>query len=93
MNRAIFAALKPGGIYGIVDHSARIGAGLTEVKTLHRIERRVLEEEVTKAGFVLASEGNFLRVPGDTLDWSTSPSTAGEKRGTSDRFVLAFKKP
>jgi predicted methyltransferase len=93
MNRAIFAALKPGGIYGIVDHSARAGAGLSEVKTLHRIERQVLEAEITKAGFVLASEGNFLKAPSDMLDWSTSPSVAGEKRGTSDRFVLAFKKP
>ena len=93
MNRAIFAALKPGGIYGIVDHSARVGAGLSEVKTLHRIEESVLKAEVTKVGFQLASEGSFLKSPSDTLDWSTSPSTAGEKRGTSDRFVLAFKKP
>ena len=37
--------------------------------------------------------GDFLRNPDDTLDWSTSPRTAGEKRGTSDRFVLAFVRP
>lgn len=34
-----------------------------------------------------------MRNPGDMKDWSTSPSNAGEKRGTSDRFVLVFKKP
>ncbi|HYP89842.1 MAG TPA: SAM-dependent methyltransferase [Polyangiaceae bacterium] len=93
MNRSVFAALKPGGIYGIIDHSSRAGAGLADVKTLHRIEQTVLESEVEKAGFKLAGQAEFLRVPGDARDWSTSPSVAGEKRGTSDRFVLAFKKP
>jgi predicted methyltransferase len=93
MNRAVFAALKPGGIYGIVDHSSRAGAGLNDVKTLHRIEESVLKSEVAKAGFQLASEATFMKTPDDTRDWSTSPSAAGDKRGTSDRFVLAFKKP
>ncbi|HYQ15956.1 MAG TPA: SAM-dependent methyltransferase [Polyangiaceae bacterium] len=93
MNRAVFAALKPGGTYGIIDHSSRAGAGLSEVKTLHRIEESALVSEVTKAGFRRAAEGTFLKAPDDARDWSTSPSVAGEKRGTSDRFVLAFVKP
>jgi predicted methyltransferase len=93
MNRAVFAALKPGGVYGIVDHSSRAGAGVSEVQTLHRIEEKVLEQEVERAGFVLDAEADFLKNPADTRDWSASPRTAGEKRGTSDRFVLRFKKP
>src|SRR6185369_8665550 len=93
MNRAVFAALKSGGVYGIVDHNAKDGAGSTEVKTLHRIEEKVVQAEVEKAGFRLRSEGTFLKNPNDTRDWSASPGAAGEKRGTSDRFVLLFEKP
>lgn len=93
MNRTIFAALRPGGIYGIVDHSARRGSGLADVETLHRIDEAALRAEVEKAGFVLAAEDDFLRNPDDTRDWNASPRNAGEKRGTSDRFVLKFVKP
>lgn len=93
LNAAVFAALKPGGRYYIADHHAAAGAGVTVAQTLHRIEPAEVRREVEAAGFVLAKEGDFLRNPADTRDWSTSPSTAGEKRGTSDRFVLLFKKP
>jgi predicted methyltransferase len=93
MNASIFAALKPGGTFGVVDHSSKPGEGLTVVKTLHRIEESVVKEEILKAGFVLDAEADFLREPSDTRDWSASPRVAGEKRGHSDRFVLRFKKP
>jgi predicted methyltransferase len=93
MNHNIYDALKPGGIYAIVDHSAKAGSGLNDVQTLHRIEEPVLKAEVEKAGFVLESSSDFLREPNDTLDWSASPRVAGEKRGHSDRFALRFKKP
>ncbi len=93
MNRAIFAALKPGGVYGIIDHSARAGAGDSEVQTNHRIEESVVIADVSKAGFKLASEAAFLRNPDDKRDWNDSGRAAGERRGTSDRFVLKFVKP
>ena len=93
MNKAIFDALKPGGVYGIVDHAARKGAGVTQAKTLHRIEEKTVIDEVTKAGFKLAAEGDFLKNPKDNHDWNASPGAAAEKRGTSDRFVLKFVKP
>lgn len=93
LNRAVFAALKPGGIYGIVDHSAKAGDGIKVTESLHRIEESSLVAEVKKAGFSLDAEADFLRNPSDTRDWSASPRTAGEKRGSSDRFVLRFKKP
>jgi predicted methyltransferase len=93
MNAAILAALKPGGSYVIVDHSGRPGTGSSEVQTLHRIEEDVVKNEIIAAGFTLAGEADFLRNPSDTRDWSASPRFAGEKRGTSDRFVLRFVKP
>ena len=93
MNRNIFGALKSGGIFGVVDHSAKAGAGLDDVQTLHRIEESIVKTEIEQAGFVLDAEADFLREPGDARDWSASPKTAGERRGHSDRFVLRFKKP
>jgi predicted methyltransferase len=93
MNRAIFAALRPGGTYGVVDHSSKPGAGTSEAETLHRIEESVVRDEITRAGFVLKAEGSFLRNATDTRDWNASPRKAGELRGTSDRFVLKFEKP
>ncbi len=93
MNAGILRALKPGGAFAVVDHTAKEGAGAAVVESLHRIEQKVVVDDITKAGFVLESESGFLRVPDDTRDWSTSPSAAGAKRGTSDRFVLLFRKP
>jgi len=93
MNRAVFAALKPGGVYGIVDHSGTPGSGLTGVKTVHRIEEKTLRDEIEHAGFRFVAEASFLRNPTDTRDWNDSPKAAGDRRGTSDRFVLKFQKP
>lgn len=93
MNALIFKALKPGGVYAIIDHSGRPGTGTSEAETLHRIEEKALREEVEKAGFKLAAEASFLRNPADTRDWNASPRAAADKRGTSDRFVLKFVKP
>ncbi|HEX4513070.1 MAG TPA: SAM-dependent methyltransferase, partial [Polyangiaceae bacterium] len=93
MNGAIFAALKPGGVYGIIDHSGRAGAGTNEVQTNHRIEESTLIADVLKSGFKLQSEADILRNPSDTRDWNPSPRVAGARRGTSDRFMLKFVKP
>jgi len=93
MNRAAFAALKSGGIFGIVDHSAKKGDGTNVAQTFHRIEETVVIDEVKRAGFTLDGEGTFLRNASDTRDWNDSPSAAAERRGTSDRFVIAFAKP
>lgn len=93
MNKAVFAALKTGGVYAIVDSSAAAGSGTRDTDTLHRIDEDVVKQEVTAAGFKLDAESDILRNPSDTRDWSSSPRAAGERRGTSDRFVLRFVKP
>jgi predicted methyltransferase len=88
MNRKIFAALKPGGRYVIVDHSALAGTGITAGKTLHRIEEAFLIAEVKRAGFTLDAEGAFMRSAGDTREGSSNQATP-----PSDKFVLRFVKP
>jgi predicted methyltransferase len=93
MNASIFAALKHGGVDGIIDHSGRDATGATETKSLHRIEEKIVRDEIVKAGFNLAGEGTFLRNPKDTRDWNAAPVNGGERRGATDRFVLKFVKP
>jgi predicted methyltransferase len=93
MNHAVFDALKGGGEYVVVDHSAAAGHGAADSQTLHRIEEKTVVEEVEKAGFKLGGEADFLRNPADTHDWNTAPFAAADKRGTSDRFVVKFVKP
>ena len=87
MNRAVFGALKPGGLYVIADHSGRPGTGISESGTLHRIEEAFLRQEVESAGFRLLEEGNFLRNPNDPRDKNT-PDPPQPK----DEFVLKFVK-
>ncbi len=88
MNNAVFAALKSGGHYVIADHSGRPGSGITESKTLHRIEEALLRLEVEAAGFRLVEEGQFLRNPNDPRDQSVIKPAQ-----PNDEFVLKFVKP
>jgi predicted methyltransferase len=90
LNRKVLAALKPGGVYGIIDHAAARGAGATAVKSLHRIEKQIVIDEITAAGFKLAGEANFLR---NAADDHSTPIFAPTIAGKTDRFVLRFEKP
>ena len=87
MNRKLFAALKPGGHYVIVDHSALPGTGLSAGKTLHRIEQAFVVEEVKRAGFVLDTVGGFMRNAADSRAGSSN-----QEKPPSDKFVLRFVK-
>jgi predicted methyltransferase len=88
MNRALFQALKPGGLLIVSDHSARPGAGTGVTKSLHRIEESTVRQEVEAAGFRYVGEGGFLRNPED-------PRTAPVSKPVipNDEFVLKFRKP
>jgi predicted methyltransferase len=88
LNRAVFRALKPGGLYVIADHAGRPGTLISESGTLHRIEESFLRGEVEAAGFRLAEEGSFLRNPNDPRDRNTP-----EPPQPKDEFVLKFVKP
>lgn len=88
MNRRIFAALKPGGRYVIVDHSALPGTGISAGKTLHRIDEAFVVAEVKRAGFTLDGVGAFMRNAGDTRAESSNRATP-----PSDKFALRFVKP
>jgi predicted methyltransferase len=90
MNAAVFAALKPGGIYGIVDHQTAPGAGGSVAKTLHRVDKDLVVKEVLAAGFVADGESDILhRAEDDHTKNVFDPSI----RGKTDQFMLRFRKP
>jgi predicted methyltransferase len=90
VNGAIRAALKPGGVYLILDHAAADGSGLRDTDTLHRIDPETVKAEVAAAGFVLDGASPLLRNPGDAhVDKVFDPSV----RGRTDQFILKFRRP
>ena len=90
INRAVFAALKPGGTYLVIDHAAEAGSGTRDTNTLHRIDEETVKQEVTAAGFKLVGEGEVLR---NKADPHTAKVFDAEIRGHTDQFMLKFRKP
>jgi predicted methyltransferase len=90
MNAAVFRALKPGGIYAVMDHHAPDGAGISVVQTTHRIEKDVVVDEVRAAGFELEDESDLLEHPEDSMDAMVHEKSI---RDRTHRFVLKFRKP
>lgn len=88
----MFAALKPGAIFGVVDHHARVGDGDRVGKSLHRVEASLVRKEIEAAGFVLEKESEILRNKKDKRDWNIF-SRSGFGRDATDRFVYRFRKP
>jgi predicted methyltransferase len=90
VNAAVFAALKPGGIYFVEDHAAAAGAAPTVTSELHRIDPAQAIAEVTAAGFTLDGQSDVLKNPAD-------PKTVGVRdpsiQGETEKFALRFRKP
>ena len=89
-DRAVYKALKPGGIFFILDHQGPAGLTDAQIEKLHRINRDVVVKEVTSAGFKLAAEGKFLRRSSDD---HSKPIFDRSIRGHTDQYALKFVKP
>lgn len=89
-NRAVFQALKPGGVYVILDHAAAPGAPMTVTETLHRIDVERVKADVIKAGFRLDGESKVLA---NAADDHTKMVFQPQVRGKTDQFLLKFRKP
>ena len=89
-DRAVFAALKPGGVFFILDHEAPAGSDVAAITKLHRIEKAQVIREVTAAGFKLAAEGSFLRRTDDDYSLSIFDKKV---QGHTDQYALKFVKP
>ncbi len=89
-NKAVFNALKPGGVFMVVDHAAEAGSGLRDTETLHRIDPASVKTEVEAAGFTLEARSDLLQDKDDThLTRIFDPTI----RGKTDKFVFKFRKP
>jgi predicted methyltransferase len=89
-NRKIFDALKPGGIYLVIDHKAEEGSGWRDAATIHRMGVDTIKQEVLAAGFELAEESDLLANPADDR---TKMVFAPGTRGTTDQALFVFRKP
>jgi len=89
-DKQVFAALKPGGLFVIIDHVAPAGSGTSDTNTLHRIDPAVVKKEVEAAGFVFDGESDVLRNPADP---HTIKIFDPAIRGHTDQFIYRFRKP
>lgn len=89
-DKQVFAALKPGGLFVIIDHVAPAGSGTSDTNTLHRIDPVVVKKEVEAVGFVFDGESKALHNPADPHTIRIfDPSI----RGHTDQFIYRFHKP
>ena len=89
-NRQVFDALKPGGLFVVIDHAAPAGSGLADTDTLHRIDPASVKQEVEAAGFVFDGESDALRNPADPHNAKVFDKSI---RGHTDQFIYRFRKP
>jgi predicted methyltransferase len=90
LNKQVFAALKPGGTWVIVDHVAESGSGMRDTDSLHRIDPAIVRKQVEAAGFVYVGESKVLRNPADGHQVKVFDKSI---RGHTDQFAYKFRKP
>jgi predicted methyltransferase len=89
-NKAVFAALKPGGVYVVLDHVATKGSGVEATESLHRIDPERVKKDILAAGFKFDAQSTILANSGDDHSKMVfDPSI----RGKTDQFLYRFKKP
>jgi predicted methyltransferase len=84
-NRSVFDALKPGGVFLVIDYAAAPGTGFTQSPVLHRGDPEATKAEILKAGFVFEGESKALARPND-------PHTM-RAHEQDDQFMFRFRKP
>lgn len=90
VNKAFFNALRPGGVFLVIDHAAEAGSGLRDTETLHRIDAATLRREIEAAGFVFEAASAVLANPDDDHRLRVFDPAF---RGRTDQFVYRFRKP
>jgi predicted methyltransferase len=89
-DKQVYAALKPGGAFLIVDHAAEAGSGMRDTDTLHRIDPAIVKRQLASVGFVFEGESKVLANPADDHKKMVFDKTI---RGQTDQFVYRFRKP
>lgn len=89
-DREVFAALKPGGLFVVIDHVAPAGSGSKDTNTLHRVDPALVKKQVEEAGFVFDGQSNALHNAKDPHDIKVFDKSI---RGHTDQFMYRFRKP
>ena len=89
MNEAVFRALQPGGLYGVVDHTRRHMQADTD-ENWRRMDPVLAIKEIEAAGFEFVDYSNLHYRPDDELRYEVGRKTV---TGNTDRFTLLFRKP
>jgi predicted methyltransferase len=89
-DRQVFKALKPGGIFLVLDHVAPAGSGFSDTSTLHRVDPEAVKKEVMSAGFEFVGESDVLH---NADDPHTNKVFDPSIRGHTDQFIYKFRKP
>lgn len=89
-NQSVYAGLKSGGRYVVIDHAAEAGSGARDSASLHRIDPALVVKEVLEAGFVLDGKSEMLANDADAHAIRVfDPAIKGE----TDRFAYRFIRP
>lgn len=89
VNEAVYSTLKPGGLYGVLDHTRRHNEPTT-LENWRRVDPVLAIREIQAAGFRLVDYANIHYTPDDELRYEVGRKSV---TGNSDRFVLLFQKP
>jgi len=89
-DRQVYRALKPGGVFLIIDHVAQAGSGMRDTDTLHRIDPAIVKRQLASVGFRFVGESDVLRNPADDHAKAVFDSSI---RGHTDQFIYKFRKP
>jgi predicted methyltransferase len=89
-NRKVFAALKPGGTYIVLDHAAAANAAEDVTSKLHRAKEATVRSQIEAAGFRFVSSSNVLH---NAADNGTMPVREQDVAGKTNQFILKFQKP
>ena len=103
---AAYEALKPGGVFGIVQHRAKDGRDEEAMKATGYVSEDYVIAAARSVGFELDARSEVNGNPKDTADyergvWELPPSLRGDAKdrdaraavGESDRMTLRFVKP
>ena len=88
--KELFAAVKPGGVVGIIDHAGPAGDTRAIVDKLHRIDPATVKADFVAAGFTLDAQSPLLANPADDHSKLVFDPAV---RGKTDRFLFRFRKP
>jgi predicted methyltransferase len=89
-DKKVFDALKPGGVFVVIDNVAPAGSGFADTDTTHRVDPEAVKKEVESAGFVFDGSSDMFKNPGDD---HTKVSYEPPMAGKNDLFVFRFRKP